>query len=461
MLFASLLLLPLVSPFAQLEDVSLPTGVVATWNGGQIDSTRFERFLGRSFRGKKVGQDALVHILQVQMVQKEAAVRGLQTTPTELASRMAFIHQEAEDAGVDLIKLVKSRRISMAEFEALVRDSILHEKLVRIDQNLPDNADLTPEALQNWSDAKSKDLLADASNAPAGFALDSPPFVITEAELGKVVHEILPDSRLLEYVEQLALQSYLPQWAIAQGLLLTDDVLEAEIRWRQRRVAENPAYGGATYEGLLASQGATVESVRQGAELKTAAYLRLYASISCNDEWFQNLSETMRQRFQAEFGEHRKVSWLLLRAVEEKQDEIDFDFKDAAEELNRYAEDIHSVADFAELAEKYSEDEITRKVSGQLGWVNQLGIGTDPAFAQAAFSAEEHTVFGPVRTKQGQALGWIHQVRPAPNEKEFKQAVRRGMHKQLRKQVFVEMGFRCRYEDPLAGIPTAGPEILR
>ncbi|MCX8228505.1 MAG: peptidylprolyl isomerase [Planctomycetota bacterium] len=461
MLLSGILLLSAALPPTQSHGITLPEGVVASWQGGSIQKDRFERFLGRSFHQKKLGMDALAHILQVQLVEQEAEKRRLHVSEEDFEIRMNLIRTAAAEAGVDLVTLVQARRMTMVEFKKLIKDSIYHEMLVREDLKLPKGADVAPDQLQEWSNQHTQKLLAQSASAPEGYALDAPPFVVTEAELGKVLHEILPASRLSEYVEQLALQSWLPRWAKEQGLVLTDDILEAEIQWRRQRVAENPAYGGATYEALLSTQGSTVESVRAGAELRAAAYLRIYAQTVFSDAWFEGQGEKEMQRFQEKYGAKRQVSWLLLRGVKEKQNPVDLTFEEAAEELHLYAKEIRSESDFAKTAGAYSEDEVSRRRDGILGWIAQVDPGADYAFAQAAFQAKAQTLFGPVRTKGGQALGWVHEIQPAPEKSDFYKAVRRGFHKTLRQQLLVTMNLQSLYVDPLAGIPEASPEMLR
>ena len=461
MLLSGILLLFTALPLAQSQDLTLPEGVVAAWEGGSIQKDRFERFLGRSFHQKKLGMDALAHILQVQLVENEAKKRKLQISEEDFATRMDLIQVAAAEAGVDLETLVQSRRMTMAEFKKLIKDSIYHEMLVREDLKLPQGSDVAPDQLEEWSNQHTQQLLAQSASAPKGYALDAPPFVVTEAELGKVLHEILPASRLSEYVEQLALQSWLPHWAKKKGFVLTDDILEEEIRWRRQRVAENPAYGGATYEALLATQGSTVESVRAGAELRTAAYLRLYAQSVFTDAWFEEQGPKEIQGLQEKYGAKRQVSWILLRGVEEKQNPVDLTFEEAAEELHLYAKEIQTENDFSKTAGAYSEDEVSRRRDGLLGWIAQVDPGADYEFSQAAFQAKAQTLFGPIRTKEGQALGWVHEIQPSPEKAGFYKAARRGFHKTLRRQLLVIMDLRSLYVDPLANIPEASPAILR
>lgn len=427
---------------------SLPEGVVAEWDGGKIHTPSFERFLGRSFKNKQLGIDALRHILQIQLVEREADRRGLMVPPNLVDKRYAEAETAAEEAGYDLPALLKSRGLNKAEFRKLLGDSILHEMMARLDLGLEEGAPVSNEQLTAWSDERLADLLNRAKAAPAGLALDAAPYRVTIQELGETLREILGPQRKIEYLQQMVLEEHLPAWAEQQKLVLTDDVLQQEMDWRERRVAENPAYGGATYADLLRTQGATVDSVRKGSELRLAGFLRLYSRKVFNDSWFLQLSPDLRQQLEGEYGDRRHVSWLFLNASEEKKTEIDLNFAEAAQELKAYAGRITDVNSFRNMADQYSEHDISRRRKGELGWITRTGAGVDPKLAEAAFEAPVGTLYGPIKVSSGMALVWVHEVRPVASEEAFREAVRRGRHVELRKRMLEEIRLRTVYDRP-------------
>jgi PPIC-type PPIASE domain len=441
----------------QLAAKQLPEGVVATWDGGQLEMADFERFLGRTFKNKQLGFDSLRHILQIRLVELEAERRSLSVPPELLNKRLTAARDAAEDAGVDLDQLIESRGLSQAEFRKLLGDSVLHEMMARQDLKLGRGVEVSPEQLQQWSDERLADLLKRAALAPEGYAIDAAPYVVTLQELGETMREILGPIRLGDYLNQLALETYLPIWAQDQGLVLTDDVLQAEIDWRRQRVEENPAYGGATYEGLLQTQGATLESIRTGSELRLAGFLRLYSQRLLDDAWFDALEPDVRQELVDEYGEKRHISWILLRANAVKKTEIDLSFAEAAKELDNYATRIQNEKKFAETAEAYSEHEETRRRMGQLGWITKTGAGVDPLLSAEVFQAPIGQVVGPVRVMDGMALFWIHGVRPMNDEASFRREVRRGRHSELRQRIREQMHLNTLY-DPL--IQQAMPKVM-
>jgi parvulin-like peptidyl-prolyl isomerase len=447
LLTAALALAPI---FGSIQDPApqLPDGLVAQWESGQLTEKNFAEFLGRTFKNKELGNDALRHLLQIQLVELEADRRSLTVPPELLEERLEEARKAAEAEGYELEKLVVSRGLTMKRFRKLLGDSVLHEMMARQDLDLKRGQAVTSAQLQQWTDERLNDLMVRAKIAPEAFAIHASPYIVTTLELGKVIADILDSQRKQEYLEQLVLEAYMPTWAKTNQVILTDDILEAEIDWRRRRVTENPAYGGATYEGLLQTQGATLESVRQGTELRLVGLLRLYSRVVYGDTWFDALDEAARARLEGEYGTKRRVSWMMIRAVEEKRTEIDLDFVGAAKELDIYAARAQNETQFAQLAERYSEDENSRKRSGELGWISRessAGI-VDPALSASAFRAPIGSAYGPFRVSGGMGLVWVHEERDPVSEEAFRDEVRRGRHVELRKRVLETIKLRTRFQ---------------
>ena len=453
MLAALLLCLPLAISASPSQTPELSADVVAVWNGGSISSQQFDRFLGKHAHRQQQGNDALTHMLQLQLVEFEAAEAGLTVSPNAVDSRIEVARSQIEAAGQDLDAILAARQLSQEEFRKLIGDSLLHEKLVRKSNGLPDNAEVTPEMLNKWSLERIASLLEQAAAAPAGMALDVAPYHVTLEELGTTVRRTMGDRDLQDRIDQLVLGLTLPQWAQQQKLILSDVTLHQEIEWRRKRVEENPAYGGVSYEDLLKSRGATIDSVMKSEELRVAGYLRLLAAQRYPDLWFAELSEKQQLELDSTFGPSRMVGWILFRATEEKLDELDMDFDEAAAELKLLSERIRSTKDFHEIAADYSEDEVTRRRDGMLGRIHRSEEGVAQALCDAAFAVDKPGIYGPVKIvdpnpfapTSGMALLLVEDFDPGPTPEEFRSLVRRGKHRDLRKQFLAEIGLRSHW----------------
>lgn len=455
--------LPLLAPMAMAAaapaaqdqpQLRLAHDQVAVWNGGSVSVERFDRFLGANARYQETGADALTHILQLQLVQTEAESRGLKADPMLVEARLQDAKDQVEAAGKKLSVLLAARQMGMTEFRALLADSLLHEELVRRDYKIAPETAVTPEQLEQWSQERIAVLLEQAKNAPAGMVLDVPPYRVSEQDLGAILRQTMGNEDLVDRVEQLVLMEALPKWASKAGKPLTDDILYREIEWRRKRVEENPAYAGATYEGLLQVKNSSIELVLQSDELRVVGYMRMLAEERFPDSWFDTMSQKERDDLEQQYGATRHIGWILLRAHEQKADALDLTFEEAAEELTSLRGQMKSADDFRRLASEYSEDEVTRRRAGMLGWVHMVEKGVAPALCNAAFEAPGTGIFGPVKivdpnpfaSVSGMALVLIDDIREAPTEAEFRALVRRGMHNGLRSTFLEELNLHTRWQ---------------
>ncbi|MBC8403708.1 MAG: hypothetical protein H8E15_00655, partial [Planctomycetes bacterium] len=106
-MISALLLTTLALPAQQPDVAQLPEGVVATWDGGKIETVQFERFLGRTNKNKELGMEALRHVVQIQLVELEAERRGLKVPPDLIQNRFDKVEKAAEAACYVLSALLR------------------------------------------------------------------------------------------------------------------------------------------------------------------------------------------------------------------------------------------------------------------------------------------------------------------------------------------------------------------
>lgn len=438
-----------LAPQSDAPPPALPQGVALAWEGNARTDAEFGAWISRSLgNGHELVQEALRHLLQIRLVEAEAAARGFTADPAAIEARFAEARAALEQAGMDLAQELTRRGLSEREFRKLLGDSLLHERLVRADLGLDADAPVSAEQLQAWSDQRIADLLAAPAPATPELALSAGAHRITRAEVGDILLRTTSASRLRELAGQCALESALPAWGKQRGLELADAILLEEVEWRRQRVAENPNYQGATYEGLLASRGITLDDVLDGAELRIAGWLRLYTKELWPDAWFDGLSPEERAAVEEEFGATREVSWLLLHAKPEKESPLDLTPAEAAAELRGWAAEVTDAASFGALAGKYSEHAPSQRQNGRLGLIHAVEPGLDPLLVGAAFAAPVGALHGPVTVQGGVALIWVHSERRAPDEAGLRAKYRRARHVEAQERFLAEIGLRTRWDEP-------------
>ena len=199
--------------------------------GGQLTEKNFAEFLGRTFKNKELGNDALRHLLQIQLVELEADRRSPD------GSRRSCSRSDSRKPGrppkrkaTSSRSWLVSRGLTMKRFKKLLGDSVLHEMMARQDLSLKRGQAVSSEQLQQWTDERLNALMERAKIAPEAFVIHASPYIVTTLELGEVIADILGPKRKQEYLEQLVLEAYMPAWAKANQVILTDDVLEARDR---------------------------------------------------------------------------------------------------------------------------------------------------------------------------------------------------------------------------------------
>ncbi|TAH38927.1 MAG: hypothetical protein EYC70_03165 [Planctomycetota bacterium] len=441
MLAADLLLLA-VCPCAQEAPAALERGQVARWDGGALTVEAFEAYLGQRLRGQSLGVEALRHLLQIHLVEQEAAARGLRVAPEALAERVRRAHEEITKTGVDVDEFLARRGLTAADFEKLLADSLLHEMLARQDLGRAPEEAVSNEELLAWTEQRLSALLAQAAEAPPGHVLNAPPFVVTEQQLGAVLRSALEHEQLLGYVHDVVLAQRADAWAQEHGVELDAAMIEEELEYQRRKAEES----GVTLDALLQAMGTSVAQVTGNPSFRTTVLLRAWAQRRYDDAWFAALAAPQRQQLEERFGARREVSWILLRASAQKVDPLDLSFEEAAEELARVGASIQSAEDFGNAASKYSEDEVSRLRRGRLGWLHRRDARADPAVTAAAFAAEPGRVSAPVRTGEGVALLLVTASEPAPEEARFRDDVRRGLLAELRAEILAQARLGTLYD---------------
>ncbi len=96
--------------------------------------------------------------------------------------------------------------------------------------------------------------------------------------------------------------------------------------------------------------------------------------------------------------EGARVRHILIRLPQDAPEE---EVQSASRKIEEIRDELEAGADFAELAQKYSQDVGTRDLGGELGWI-QKGAGPyGSAFEEAVFSLGIDQLSEPVRTAEG------------------------------------------------------------
>jgi peptidyl-prolyl cis-trans isomerase C len=190
-----------------------------------------------------------------------------------------------------------------------------------------------------------------------------------------------------EDVEQASFQAYLKYKRISES---------------DSKAAEAALDGYLQREGLasailsqnkLDSIGIETEVNEFRKQMLISRYFEQYLRDSVNEAAMRNFYAEHADRYQSK---RVHVAHVLIRTNPKMSEQ-------EREALLTKAQEVYSKAvsseDFAQLAEQYSDDALSAKKGGDLGWISDDAI--DPAFIKAAISLKKDEVSQPVATPFG------------------------------------------------------------
>lgn len=146
-------------------------------------------------------------------------------------------------------------------------------------------------------------------------------------------------------------------------------------------------------EGLLDGDLTQAELNEFRKEMFISRYFEKYLNEKVTDQAVQNYYNTHVDEYE---GRKVNVAHILIRtnkAMEEPERKAKL--TTAQEAYSR----VHSGKDFAEVAKEYSEDKVSAKRGGNIGWIKEGSI--DSRFSEIAFSLEPGKVSEPFETPFG------------------------------------------------------------
>jgi peptidyl-prolyl cis-trans isomerase C len=237
---------------------------------------------------------------------------------------------------------------------------------------------------------------------------------VTEGELQEFAQqsglgEVDPSSP--EY--ETAVQQLMPQlvgleiaksYAQEQGITASDEEVDKEIQNIKKQVGEQARSSGQD----LSDQAAFDQALKQNniSEQELRQDVQENLPVQQVQEKVSGGAEPSQEEVQAFYDENKAAQFTQPAQRCVRHILFNKDQKEKAEEVKTQ---LQNGGDFAELAKEYSQDPGSAENGGDLGC---LGKGeTVPPFEEAAFSAEQGEIVGPVETEFGYHLIEVTDIR--------------------------------------------------
>ncbi len=428
------LLLPTVqgAPAPAPRPQQAPIELAARFKNAHVLFSELDDLVLSRYAESKLGRETRLFMLKMRALDSIASELGVQAEGVEIQRMRENIEQEvvSNGAATNLEDYLSKQGVSMDEFMESLRLAVLQSKLAKRGLGIPESQTITGEQQEMWLNDQITTRGLEEFPAPwedglvlrnGNVQLERDEFIsflrkrMDPEDLRNCMYEILRVKRM---------KARMPD--IDPATL--EEAIDNEIENRRIDVQTDEKYKGVSYEQLLSSQGIIFSRWRDDPNVVQAALARLWVRRSYDEEAMREVYEIERNHFDAEFGEALEASALFLRAIKTPNELIRRDYPKAEDELTQLALGIQSKADFEAAVELHSEDNVSRKRKGYLGWVTRTGSsGPSPAreaiFASLDSGAYKPTdpensvsrLVGPVRTSSGVLLLWIGQRRPKPS----------------------------------------------
>lgn len=399
--------------------------VVARTASATVLEDQLEPVLVERFAMNEDGRELCKVLLSDKLIRKIAGERGLKIKEAQVDRKFDELDREIRAAGGagGILGELERQGMSVPEFRAYLRTSMLQEELTRRDKDVNALLPVSGPMQESWLAAQFME---------HGVEFPTPPWadgVVARSRTGLAVgideyrdtlRRRLPPDDVRETAWHLILLAGIQARLVDLAPEKREQAIDAELaRRRARHAAEFPQL---TFEQRLAASGRTLEGLRADPSVQIAALARLWVDRKYGDAGLRQAYEADREFYEGRFGAAARCHLLFLVAGKFTNDHVKRTFEDAEVQLERFLDEIGNTDDFQALARQHSEEPKTRTTGGALGFVTRNDPRVPPEVRRIVFQfldsggqiPAEGVALGPERFDSGSALLWVDSVRPSP-----------------------------------------------
>ena len=397
----------------------LPEGAVASLDGQPLAQSQFHAYVGREFRFEARAVELLQLMIQQRVILGEAERQSLSVDDKELELRLEALDRETSlqtEGAKNLQAVLAEQGITREEFLPSLRVSLLAEKLVRQEFDIPDRQAVPYEKTHLWIEDRLQHAVIQTAGLPPEILVQVNGRPLDEVEFGQR-YLLDQKGRQVKWLEDFIDSEVIRQAARRQGLELGSKDVEAGIRQRERKVLEDPRYGGATLDELLQKTRRSLSWLKSSREFQTQVLLERMVREEYPNDGLEGYYRDHLEEFDKLYGPSVHIRAILLKAGHEgafAQGFVPRLYDDAEAELLALRDRIVAgQATLVELAQQRSEHP-SRQAGGDLGFVS----ASHPKLSELARAGLEaqrlNEPLGPVRTAEGVYLFEVLKLREKP-----------------------------------------------
>ena len=396
------------SAFGQTQ--SAPPETVATVNGQKI--TRSE-LLEALAKGK--GGEVLDRLVELKLIEQEMNRRGISVPEDAVDARLKLMSQTRLAAGRESFEeALRKEGQSAGPFRRGIRMKIAMEMMAKNDYRIPPVLGITNLKLEKWYNAL-KDraqIVGLRDQLPPGvFATVNGEAIPVEEFSELLWNNSTRDERVLAQ-DSLIKRTLVKQALDKKGIVVSEADLDAELARLGRAYARSAEFKGLDLDTILRQRGMSKLQLRGDPDFAAAVGLRKLIRA--------DLTEDPARRF---FKEHEleysggllRVSQIHLSAVDTRTGapKTEKQLDEAGKKIADLKRQLDGGADFAALASRFSEDNVSAAQGGDLGFIPRFGKLVE-VLSATAFALRKGEVSQPIATPIGFYLLKVTDTRSGP-----------------------------------------------
>lgn len=410
-----------------------------TVSRAQLQTTLLERY-GLA----ETGRELLDLFLKTRLLDALASRGGITVGSTEVTRRWEELERRSKAMGQTLADEIQRRNLTPEQFREFLRLALVQEHLTRAALGIPPGVEVSGAQQEIWlqQEISTRGLEIEPPAAGSGGIMARCGEIsISREEFARFLYGRLGREELRESAWHLLLLDAIEKRMPDLAPEARERALAEELdRRRRKHEAEYPT---VPFGQRLGATGRTLDGMLRDPSVAIAALSRLWVDRTAGPEGVRSIYEQERGLFDGHHGEAVRAALLFRVAGRFVNDLCPRTFEQAEEELRKLAGKMRSQEDFTAQVARYSEEPVTKKQQGDLGWVTRGEARVPIELREALFHPLETggtippqgRLIGPVRLDSGCALLWASALRASPSWEEMSERV----HEELRRRFLEEL----------------------
>ena len=274
---------------------------LATIDGGSpLTWADLDRYLGTVYARLPEGVDALQQLVAEAVIDAAATAAGVTASDADIAALEARLEARAREASGGTKGLQESlgESITPADLRAALRLQVLHERIVRHDQGLAEDAPVEPALLKSWLDAHVPgDKLVEPPLTDA-LAATWPGGEINKTQVGKRLRSLLPPKEISGVLTEMIGVLLVRREAARLGLQLTPAEATREVLERDATLKSKAGAGDVTYDQFVQTvQKRSLKELLESDQFGAEVLLRMISERQWNEDSARAEWEAHPERF--------------------------------------------------------------------------------------------------------------------------------------------------------------------